>query len=76
MIKIWLLVIFMSMPNAPSIKYNAILYPTEEKCFIAREGYLAAYENKPQSYKDMMRTSAICTSFDAFPIPGFNQTSA
>jgi hypothetical protein len=75
-IKIWLLVMFISMPNQPSVKYNALIYPTEEKCISARNGYKDAYDQKPQSYKDTIKTDATCIAFDSFPIPGFNAISA
>ena len=32
MIKIWLMVMFMSAPNMPSVKYQAIAYKTEDEC--------------------------------------------
>ena len=50
MIKVWLLVMFLSMPNQPSVKYNAAVYPTEDQCVVARDGYIRIYESKPESY--------------------------
>jgi hypothetical protein len=64
------------MPNQPSVKYNALMYLTEEKCISARNGYKDAYDQKPQSYKDTIKTDATCIAFDSFPIPGFNAISA
>ena len=72
MVKIWLLLMLMSVPNQPSVKYNAAIYPTEKACLEAREGYMGAFEAKPQEYKDEVKTEAICISFDSYPIKGMN----
>ena len=70
MVKIWLLLMLMSTPNQPSVKYNAAIYPTEETCMEARKGYMEALEAKSQEYKDTIRTEAICIPFESFPITG------
>ena len=70
MIKIWLLLMIISMPNQPSVKYTAYIYPDEEKCFVARDGYNLAYEAKPRDYKNKLKSEAFCIPFEAFPIPG------
>ena len=72
MVKIWLLLMLMSVPNQPSVKYNAAIYPTEEACLEARSGFIGAFEAKPQEYKDTRRTEAICIPFDSYPIKGMN----
>ena len=72
MIKIWFLLVMMSMPNAPSIKYTGSIYPTEDDCIQAQLALLNAYEAKPQSYKDKMLVDAFCLPFDAFPVQGMN----
>ena len=74
MIKVWLLVMFLSMPNQPSVKYNAAVYPTEDQCVVARDGYIRIYESKPESYKRGLVTEAFCLPFNAFAIQGLNQT--
>jgi hypothetical protein len=28
------------MPNAPSVKYNGFIYPSEEECMVARYEYM------------------------------------
>ena len=58
----------MSSPNQLTIKYNGILYKSEAECIIARDGYMDAYHNKEQEYKDSMITDAHCIPFDAFPL--------
>ena len=72
MVKIWLLLMLMSVPNQPSVKYNAAIYPTEEACLEARSGFIGVFEAKPQEYKDTRRTEAICIPFDSYPIKGMN----
>ena len=72
MVKIWLLLMLISVPNQPSVKYNAAIYPTEEACMAAREGYMGAFEAKSQEYKSEVKTEALCIPFDSFPIKGMN----
>jgi|TARA_R110000751_G_scaffold19022_1_gene57387 hypothetical protein len=71
-IKIWFLLVMMSMPNAPSIKYTGSIYPTEDDCIQGQLGLLNAYEAKPQDYKNKMVLDAFCLPFDAFPVQGMN----
>ena len=72
MIKIWFMLILMSAPNAPSVKYNGIIYPTEDQCVDAQAEFLNMYEARPQEYKDSIKIDAFCLPFDAFPIKGMN----
>ena len=72
MIKIWFMLVLFSAPNMPSVKYNGILYSTEEECIEAQAVFLNAYETKPQEYKDRVLTETFCLPFDAFPIQGMN----
>ena len=53
-IKIWFMLVLMSVPNAPSVKYNGIIYPTEEECAVAQVEFLNMYEAQPQNYKDKL----------------------
>tara|TARA_R110000824_G_scaffold26933_1_gene92033 strand:+ start:1032 stop:1271 length:240 start_codon:yes stop_codon:yes gene_type:complete len=69
-IKIWLLVMIMSTPHQPSVKYTATIYQTEEICIQAQEGYMQAFKSQPEKYKDKIMTEAFCVSFDSFPIEG------
>ncbi len=75
MAKIWFLLVLVTMPDAPSVKYNGFLYSSEMECVLAQKDYLTIYESKPQNYKDGLYTNAYCIPFDAFPIEGFNNTS-
>ena len=73
---IWLMLMLMSSPNMPSVKYHALLYNTEDECMNSVVDYLNFYEQKPQEYKDVVVTDAFCLPFEAFPIKGLNKTGA
>ena len=45
---IWLMIMLISSPNMPSVKYNALLYNTETECLDSVANYLNYYESKPQ----------------------------
>ena len=60
----------MSTPNQITVKYNAAIYPTEEHCVAAREGYMEAFNAKSEEYKLTMKTDAFCIPFESFPIKG------
>ena len=76
MSKVFLLLMLMSTPNQPSIKYNGVLYFSEPECIIARDSYMEAYNNKPQEYKDVLVTKAFCIPFNAFPLSSMNRINA
>jgi hypothetical protein len=73
---IWLMIMLISSPNMPSVKYNALLYNTEAECLDSVANYLTYYEAKPQEYKNTLVTDAFCLPFEAFPIKGLNKTGA
>ena len=70
MVKIWLLLMIMSTPNQPSVRYTATIYQTEDICMQAKESYMQAFEEKSQEYKNRVKTGAFCVPFDSFPIKG------
>ena len=72
MIKIWFMLVLFSAPNMPSVKYNGVIYPTEEECLEAQAEFLNLYEAKPKEYKDLVAADAFCLPFEAFPIQGMN----
>ena len=74
MIKIWFMLVLVSMPNAPSVKYNGFLYPNEEECQVARYELHEAYNEKPTVYKDVTVIDSYCVEFESFPIIGLNKT--
>ena len=71
MIKIWFMLILVSIPNAPSIKYNGFIYPNE--CQVARYEFYEAYNNKSTEYKSVTAVDAYCIEFKSFPIPGLKR---
>ena len=76
MIKIWFLIMLISMPNQPSIKYQGMIYPTEEQCMEARAGFHNAYESKTKKYKESIVVDSFCLPFDAFPIKGMKYNNS
>ena len=74
MVKIWFMLVLISMPNAPSIKYNGFIYPSEEECQVARYELHEAYNEKPTVYKDVTVIDSYCVEFESFPIIGLNKT--
>ena len=71
-IKIWFLLVLLSVPDALTVKYSGSIYPTEAGCLKAKESYLTVYKSRPQEYKDKLITEAYCLSFDSFPVKGMN----
>ena len=67
------MLILVSMPNAPSIKYNGFIYPDEEECQVARYDFYEAYNNKSTEYKSVTAVDAYCIEFKSFPIPGLKR---
>ena len=51
MIKILFMLVLVSWPNAPSVKYNGFIYPSEEECQVARYELHEAYNEKSTEYK-------------------------
>ena len=74
MIKIWFMLVLISMPNAPSVKYNGFLYPTEEECQVAKYKLHETYNNKSTEYKSVTLMNSHCVEFESFPIPGLSKT--
>ena len=76
MIKLWFMLVLISIPNAPSIKYNGFIYPTEEACQVARYELHEADNNKSTEYKSVTLMDSYCVEFESFPITGLNKTGA
>ena len=72
MIKIWFMLILMSSPNSPSIKYNGYIYPNEEECQVARYEFYEAYNSKSTEYKSAVVLDSYCIEFESFPIRGLS----
>ena len=75
MVKIWLFLMLLSTPNQTTVKYNALIYPTETECLAARGGYMEAYEAKSLEYREGMTTESFCIPFESFPIIGMAPTT-
>ena len=73
MIKIWFMLVLVSMPNAPSVKYNGFIYPDEEECQVARYELHETYNNKSTEYKSVTVIDSYCLEFESFPIAGLNK---
>ena len=71
--QIFFLLMIMSMPNEPSVRYNASIFPTEQECYQALDKYINAYDSRPQDFKDKMVTEAFCIPFESFPIEKFKK---
>ncbi len=63
MVKIFFFLMILSTPNQPSVKYNAVIYADEVQCNRVLEGYMNAYEAKPEEYKDRVFHSSFLYSF-------------
>ena len=68
MIKVWFMLVLISVPNVPSIKYNGFLYMGEEECQVAKYEFLEAYHQKPLEYKVVTKMNAYCVEFESFPL--------
>ena len=68
------MLILMSSPNSPSIKYNGYIYPNEEECQVARYEFYEVYNSKPTEYKSVTAIDSYCVEFESFPIAGLNKT--
>ena len=70
MIKIWFMLMLVSMPNAPSVKYNGFIYSSEEECQVARYELMESYNEKSTEYKSVTAIDSYCVEFESFPIQG------
>lgn len=74
MIKVWFMLVLFSMPNAPSVRYNGFVYPSEEKCMVAKYELMETYNNRPTEYKLITQIDSYCIEFESFPIEGLQKT--
>ena len=68
------MLVLISMPNAPSVKYNGFLYTNEAECQVARYELLDMYDARPEDYKAGLAMDAYCIGFESFPIRGLSKT--
>jgi len=64
------MMVLMSFPNAPSVKYNGFIFPSEYECLENKQELLDVYESKPLEYKLVTQLDAYCVEFESFPITG------
>ena len=72
LVKIWFLLMLISMPLQPSVKYQGFIFPTEEECTTAQTEYLNEYERRTPEYKVGVVIDIYCLPFEAFPVKGMN----
>ena len=70
MIKIWFMLVLISMPNSPSVKYNGFIYPSEEACEVAKYELMETYKGRSSEYKLITQVDSYCIEFESFPIKG------
>ena len=68
------MLVLVSMPNAPSVKYNGFIYPSEAECQVARYELHEAYNKKSTEYKETTVIDSYCVEFESFPKLGLNKT--
>ena len=73
MIKIWFLLILISMPNTYSVKYSVYIYPNEEECMSSKYELMESYNNKSTEYKIVTQIDSYCVEFESFPIKILNK---
>jgi hypothetical protein len=76
MFKIWLMVAFIHTAEMPSVKYQAILFETEDLCMQNLVSFKNAYENKSDFYKMTTKADAHCLEFESFEIKKFKKIGA
>ena len=58
----------------PSVKYNAVIYPTETQCLTAQRDFMMLYDAKPLEYKEKVIIHTECIPIESFPIEGLPLT--
>jgi hypothetical protein len=67
------MLVLVSMPNAPSVKYNGFIYSSEEDCQVAKYELHEEYNKKSTEYKSTTVIDSYCVEFNSFPIRGLNK---
>jgi hypothetical protein len=75
MIKIFLMVAFMSSPPWPSVKTQSYVYADDPTCQQAVADFFNYYESQSDFYKSNVVVDAHCLEFESFMIPGFEPMS-
>jgi len=64
------MLVLVSVPNAPSVKYNGFIYPNEEACKVAKYELMETYKGRSSEYKLITQVDSYCVEFESFPIKG------
>ena len=75
MVKIWLFLMLLSTPDQTTVKYRALIYPTEEECLAVRRDYMDEFEARSSEMKSVTTSEAFCIPFESFPIIGMTPTT-
>ena len=67
------MLVLISVPNAPSIKYNGFIYLNEEECQVAKYELMETYNNKSTEYKSVTLIDSYCVEFESFPVKGLSK---
>ena len=67
------MLVLISTPNSPSVKYNGFIYPSEEACEVAKYALMETYNNRPTEYKLINQIDSYCVEFESFPIKGLSK---
>ena len=76
MVKIWFLLVLISVPNSASIRYNGFVYPNEEGCQVAKYELHEAYNSKSSEYKSVNIMDSHCIEFESFYIEGLKKANS
>ena len=75
MVKIWLFLMILSTPNQTTVKYKALIYPTEMECLAVKKGYMEKFESRSPEVKAITTSEVFCIPFESFPIIGMTPTT-
>ena len=74
MIKIFISIIIMSMPNWPSVKYYGTLYTTLEECQAGNEAQEQSYLYQDKILERDAHYEMFCLEIESYPIEGMEET--
>jgi len=75
MIKIFISIVVMSMPNWSSVRYIGTLYPTLEECEMANEMNKEGYILQDEVFEREVHYEMFCLEIESYPIPGYGEDS-
>ena len=75
MVKIWLFLMLLSTPNQTTVKYKALIYPTEMECLVVKKDYMEEFASRSPEVKAITTSEVFCIPFESFPIIGMTPTT-